>query len=411
MNNQYFINEISDVVTNGNMAILSNRFTGKWIKIPIECYEAIKYSIENSIPVNNIIDIFKDVNDQKYFQKVLYNLKDIGLLDEQVIHNLKFSYVPKIVLSITNRCNLKCDYCCVDSTIDNEDILSTEDLKVAIDHVLKLHPQNIILSGGEPLIRKDFFQIINYIKNKYDGKIILCTNATLIKDKDIEYIVDNIHALEISIDGFDEKSCSKVRGKEVFNKVINVIKLLKSNNMKNISLSMVVGKHNANTIDNFYKLNESLGTNAVIRNFSSIGRGYYSSEKYLEDGQLYYIQKDNYSDINDIKSDHCQAGNSQLFVNYDGNIYLCPILQYEDFKIGDIFSLTDELIGKIYKRDLHAFNNFDDLKPKNHISCKSCNLNIFCTGCPAKMYLLKQDKKAFYYNCKHTRENLTKKIW
>ncbi|MDK2565051.1 radical SAM protein [Romboutsia sedimentorum] len=412
MEKKYFNTKISDLVINKNIVIISNNFTGKWIKIPIECYKVIKYSIDQGISINEVITAFKQEEDKNYFKEVIQLLDNIGLLSNKQDNDLKISFIPKVVFSITNRCNLNCDYCCVDSCLENTDTLTTQQIKTSIDNILKLNPQRIVLSGGEPFLRKDFFEIFEYLKGKYDGKIIICTNATLIKEKDIEYIAKNAYSIEISLDGFDEESCAKVRGKGVFNKVVRNIKLLKENGMKNIGLSMVVGNQNAYMVDDFYRLNRNLGTKPTIRQFSAIGRGKDSLNEYLENEKMvHYINENIYTDLSKIKSDYCQAGSSQIFVNYDGNIYVCPLLQYEKFKIGNILNFDNEAIEKLFKRDLDAIKNFNNLKPKNIDSCKKCEINIFCTGCPAKMYTLLENKEVFEYNCKHMKKILLDKIF
>lgn len=413
MENKYFIDKICDIVIKDNTVILSNRLTGKWIKIPIECYEAIKYSLETSIPVNKAIEVFEDEEDQQYFKSVLNCLDNIGLLNADQTYEFEIDFIPKVVFSITNRCNLSCEYCCVDADnyLKKDDVLSTSDIKRAIDKILKLKPQEVVISGGEPLVRDDFYYILEYIKLVYGGKVVLCTNATLIKEEDIEKITNAVYAVEISLDGYDEESCSKIRGKGTFAKVIENVRLLKKSGMKHISLSMVAGEFNEDNVDNFLELNESLGTRAVVRNFSKFGRGKYSY-KYLKDEfAIHYYGVNDFNDLNKLRANNCWAGNLQLFVNHDGNIYLCPLLQYEEFKICHIFDLSDEIIKKVFKRQLPAFSNFDNIKTRNISHCKSCKINLFCTVCPAKVYTLLSDKRAFDYNCNFMKRTLMPKIW
>lgn len=81
MENKYFIDKICDVVSKDDAVVLSNQLTGRWIKIPVECYEAIKYSVETSIPVNQVIDVFEDKADQQYFKSILDRMENIGLLN------------------------------------------------------------------------------------------------------------------------------------------------------------------------------------------------------------------------------------------------------------------------------------------------------------------------------------------
>ena len=61
-------------------------------------------------------------------------------------------------IQLTNRCNLHCLHCCADSgrgDIENE--LSTKEMKDVFKKVVEWNPRRIMISGGEPLLRKDFF--------------------------------------------------------------------------------------------------------------------------------------------------------------------------------------------------------------------------------------------------------------
>ena len=95
-------------------------------------------------------------------------------------------------LVVTFRCNLKCKHCCVSAesisnTISNNEI-DTIAFKKVIDKVTASNPDRIIVSGGEPMIRKDFMEIMQYLRHQYHGKIDLSTNATLINDTNVKDI-------------------------------------------------------------------------------------------------------------------------------------------------------------------------------------------------------------------------------
>lgn len=408
MGTKYFIDKICDVSINNKQVIISNNMNGKWIKIPQECYLAIKYSTENSLSLNEVMSAFEDINDRKYFEKVINKLEYIGLISEKNIKDTTLRFVNKVSISMTNRCNLSCDYCCADSNPVNKDFLSTSDIKLSIDNIMKLNPYVLVFTGGEPLLRSDFFDILEYTKMKFNGKIVLATNATLIKESQIDTLINNIYSLEISLDGYDEESCTEVRGHGVFSRVIKVIELFKAKGFNNITLSMVVGKHNSNDIDKFYKLNEYLGTKPLIRNFMSIGRGKEVNKKYIDNNNAIEYESE---DLSEISASQCTAGNTQISINDKGDVFPCPILEYDEFKMFNILHIDDDIIEKIYTRKLKAFQNFDKLKPKNIESCGNCKINLFCTTCPAKMYLLKQDQLKFDYNCTNTKKHYENKIW
>ncbi|TAN67696.1 radical SAM protein [Paraclostridium sordellii 8483] len=412
MRNRYFVKCICDVMIKNNQVILANKINGKWIKIPIECYKVIKYSIENKLPLDSLEDVFTLYEDKQYFKKVIDKIQELGFVSSSIVDEFKLDRIYLVSFSPTNRCNLKCDYCCVDSKIENKDYLDTNQVKESIDNIVKLNPIVLKISGGEPMLREDFLEILAYAKEKFKGKIILSTNATLIKDSKIDEIINGLHAIEISLDGYDELSCSKIRGKGVFDKVINTVKLIKSKGFDNIRTSLVIGKNNANDVDKFKKLNEELEIEPVIRNFVSIGRGSENSCRYIEDElDIMYIDKDDYKDKNSLSANMCKAGVNQIFIDCKGNVYPCPNLCYEDLKMFNILELEENILNTILDRDMEIFDRFDSLKPVNIETCKDCDINAFCSTCPSQIYTLKNDKNMFEANCKRMKRILEPLVW
>ncbi|MBT2157363.1 SPASM domain-containing protein [Clostridioides difficile] len=74
----------------------------------------------------------------------------------------------------------------------------------------------------------------------------------------------------------------------------------------------------------------------------------------------------------------CNAGNSQIFINYDGDVYPCPSLIKDDYKMGNIF---DNEFVKVIKenktRDLKSLIKLESIYPYNFEKCKDCDVNIF----------------------------------
>ncbi|MCC0629795.1 MULTISPECIES: radical SAM/SPASM domain-containing protein [unclassified Clostridioides] len=412
MEDRFFINDVCDNIINENQVILANKINGKWIKIPIECYKVIEYSIKNKKPLDKLEDVFNFDEDKKYYKQVVDKLEQLGFVSNFIVDKFKLERVNLVSFSPTNRCNLRCDYCCADSKIENKDYLDTEELKEAIDNIVKINPRILTITGGEPLLRDDFFEILSYTKEKFKGKIRLSTNATLIKENQVDEIIDGLYAIEISLDGYDELSCSKVRGKGVFTKVINLIKYIKSKGFNNIGLSMVVGKNNENDIDKFNKINYELGTIPIIRNFMNIGRGNESYIRYLNDElDIGYICEDDYINKNSLNSNMCKAGVNQISIDYKGDVYPCPNLEYDDLKMFNILQFDESMLEKILNRNMEIFDKFDTLKPMNMEECKDCKVNVFCTTCPSKMYTLKNNKEMLNSNCKKMKSILEPIVW
>lgn len=140
-----------------------------------------------------------------------------------------------LIFELTNKCNLNCKWCGVKK---GKDVLSYDKIVSIIE---KNKPRFVEFTGGEPLLRKDIFKLIDYCRSK---KIFVSinTNGTLIDEKVAEKL--NADIIRISVDGL-EKTNDKIRGKGSFKKTLNGINSLKKYNKK-IIISTTVGKVNKN---------------------------------------------------------------------------------------------------------------------------------------------------------------------
>ena len=167
--------------------VLANLDNGTWILIPLSCWKIIQKMDENNISPEEIYARAYDKEDESYLRDVIGKL----LADGFLVSNDKVSStftcdIRKISINLTYRCNLKCKHCCVDakhvSEFTEEDELSTELLKDVLEKAVALNPEQIVLSGGEPMVRKDFMELLQYLRERFKNKISLSTNGLLINE-------------------------------------------------------------------------------------------------------------------------------------------------------------------------------------------------------------------------------------
>ena len=129
-------------------------------------------------------------------------------------------------LELTYRCNLACPYCYVGSERNKKE-LTTDEWKNVIDQIPFYGI--VTLVGGEPLIRKDFVEILGYVSHKVWGKVHVVSNGILITDEIIKaFIKYHLLLLSVSLDGFGENH-DKNRGKDgIFDKIISNLENLKA---------------------------------------------------------------------------------------------------------------------------------------------------------------------------------------
>ena len=140
---------------------------------------------------------------------------------------------PVVIWNLVRRCNLTCKHCYSISTDkDFPGELSTQQIFDVMDDLRSFHVPVLILSGGEPLLRPDIYEISKRAKAMgfYVG---LSTNGTLINEDNIQHIVDvGYDYVGISIDGTKKTHDDFRRHDGAFDAAMNGIRLCKQHGIK-----------------------------------------------------------------------------------------------------------------------------------------------------------------------------------
>lgn len=414
-------------IKKGNKVILCNTKYGGWLKLSSECYDILCNAEKEHLKKGVFFAALYDDDDRNYFEKIIRYLEDIYILETDEVYNNNLN----VTFAITNRCNLQCKHCSADAvTLKEPEAMSTEEVFRAIDKLVECKPNLLCITGGEPLARDDFYEIVKYIRSRYQGLLELMTNGLLINESNIKEIINNFNSVDISLDGYDEYSCAKVRGKGVFQKVIDTVKLFKSYNYDKISLSMVRDKYTYNKTDEFYKLVDSLGIKGITRLYAPLGRGEDNKEelakidndeeKSVNKDDVYGLTIDDLDCIVEMNSSEdkkvfgraCGALKDQFYLGADGYIYPCGAGSIEEFKldsISEIDNIEKYIREEQYKKHSN-YKNISGIMPENVEKCMDCNVNDFCVGCPLYLYLYR--KSGVYSNfCDERKPIFKRMIW
>src|SRR6056300_1379965 len=146
---------------------------------------------------------------------------------------------PYIRLSISDVCNFKCGYCLPDGyktdKSDNRTFIKIEEIRRLVKALSELGVSKIRLTGGEPTVRKDFFDIVKTIKeNSGIKKTVITTNGYHL-DKIAYKIKDSgLDGINISIDSLNRDTFKKVTSHDRLDEILRGIKILKRLDFKNI---------------------------------------------------------------------------------------------------------------------------------------------------------------------------------
>ncbi len=184
------------------------------------------------------------------------------LLTKEVGDFMKDSFgreINYLRVSLTDRCNLRCEYCMPEKGVDklkHEDILSLEDIYEVIKVFVDLGINKIRFTGGEPLVRLGVVDLISKV-SKLDGvkEIAMTTNGTLLEKYAKELKEAGLSRVNISLDTLDREKYKEItRGGDI-NKVLNGINAAKEVGLTPIKINTVlIGGFNEDEISDFVDL-------------------------------------------------------------------------------------------------------------------------------------------------------------
>jgi radical SAM protein with 4Fe4S-binding SPASM domain len=290
---------------------------------------------------------------------------------------------------------------------ESKDELSTEEGKMLIDQIAEVSKPVLVLSGGEPLLRKDVFELASY-GSKKGLKMAMGTNGIAIDDEVAKKLLaSGIKKVAISIDSSEPRIHDAFRGVSgSWEKAISGIKACVRNGV-GVQFNTTVTQQNFDDIDNILKLAEKVGVKDLHLFFLvPTGRGTEIEDitpTMYEQMIRRVLKKSENSDL-DVKptcapqymriadqmgidmsrwSRGCIAGISYCRVYPEGEVTPCP---YLPIKLGNVRETTFKNIWE-NSNILNAMRDFKNLKGR----CGACEYKNKCGGCRARAYGLSSD--------------------
>jgi MoaA/NifB/PqqE/SkfB family radical SAM enzyme len=247
--------------------------------------------------------------------------------------------------------------------------MSFNEISLALKKILEFGVKRVIISGGEPLLRDDFNEILSYA-HSLQLKIEIVTNGTLITDANINLLKQFASEISISLDGANEVQNKATRESGAFHKVIAAIDLLKKNEIR-FNIITVLSLKNVDSIEEIIPFGKKLGAeeHRFIR-FIPIGEGGKHRNWYIDDdrwqGIVTYLQdKEGCAFDGKYFSGDCGAGSEFFVILCNGDISLCTRKAQQGIIIGNI--LRDDLEEIWTNSDKFILKR--EMKQTNCLSC------------------------------------------
>lgn len=336
-------------------------------------------------------------------------LKDLYLNDCPAIPTFHTSalesiqFEKSVSIYLTHKCNLNCKTCYINANKPLQNELNTNDFVKIFAEIKDLDFPMVYFLGGEPLIRKDIFELISMAK-KNGLYVSMSSNGYFINSGVAEKLKNSgLDQIQISIDSADEKTNDFIRGKGSFKRATYAIQSLIKYGVK-VSIGFTITSFYSNVKEmislaerlNVKVLNISvaeqfgraLPNNAVpsknqVREAVESILNLKTKLKLTFNGFRFYLDEKYYEGIgNTIPIDYrsCPAGTNRFVIDSNGNVFGCELLMYDQFVEGNV---RNENISDIWKNGFKIFKHRD--LPEE---CKICPYRKICQGgCPARAYL------------------------
>lgn len=364
-----------------------------------------------NVTMDELKEKFKDAYRRKGLASVIKGIAYFGVR-KPLVPGAPF----QVVWDVTYACNLRCKHCYATAGKALHDELTTDEALDLIDRLDRLGVTIIAFSGGEPLVRKDIFELTSYAAEK-GIYVAIATNGTLItEEKAREMKESGVGYVQISLDGMKETH-EAFRGiKGCFDRAVEGIKnAVKAGLFVNVS--MTVTRFNYEDVPAVVELCEKLGVDWFMHyNFIPTGRGIAESDITPEQREelLKWLYEKNYSSKifllstapqfarvalqcqGEIVPTHfyninagerlrelaefiggCGAGRFYFAIKANGDIQPCVFFP---LKVGNV---REDDLEEVW---LHN-HVFEDLRDKDLLEgCGSCSYRYVCGGCRARAY-------------------------
>ncbi len=294
---------------------------------------------------------------------------------------------------LTYACNLACVHCLSSSGRRDPHELSTDECKAVIDEFERMQIFYVNIGGGEPTIRSDFWELVEYATEHHVG-VKFSTNGSRITDRVADRLAASDYVdVQISLDGATAAVNDAVRGAGSYDTAVTAMGRLARAGFVGFKLSVVVTRQNVDQLDEFKALADHYGAQLRLTRLRPSGRGADVWDELhptaAQQRQLYEWLLAHGEDV--LTGDSffhlagygeslpglnlCGAGRVVCLVDPVGDVYACPFAIHDQFLAGNVRSP-----GGFTEVWRHS-DLFTELRrPQSAGACGSCGHYDSCRG-------------------------------
>ena len=322
-----------------------------------------------------------------------------------LVEQLKSGLDAPICLTweLTYACNLECVHCLSSSGRRDPNELTTDEAKAVLDELHDLQVFYINIGGGEPMIRRDFFELVEYSIGKGIGVKFSTNGAFIDAEKARRLTAMDYLDIQISLDGTDAVTNDAVRGDGSYATAIRAMDRLRDAGFVErngpFKISVVVTRHNVDQLDEFKTLADAYGAQLRITRLRPSGRGadawHDLHPTNAQQRQIYewllangdatserpVLTGDSFFHLNALGDENlpglnlCGAGRVVCLIDPVGDVYACPFVIHDEFRAGNVRDAGG--FSTVWKQS----DLFRELRePQSAGACASCGSFDACQG-------------------------------
>ncbi|GAA3026426.1 mycofactocin radical SAM maturase [Gordonia defluvii] len=311
---------------------------------------------------------------------------------------------------LTYACNLACVHCLSSSGKRDPRELSTEQCKAIIDELQRMQVFYVNIGGGEPTVRPDFWEIVDYATDHQVGVKFSTNGLRITPEVAARLAASDYVDVQISLDGATAEVNDAVRGAGSFDMAVRALENLRDAGFADAKISVVMTRQNVAQLDEFKALADRYNATLRITRLRPSGRGadvwddlhpLPAQQRELYDWLVAHgdrvLTGDSFFHLSAFSSgagsgasgpgvsgagsglpglNLCGAGRVVCLIDPVGDVYACPFAIHENFLAGNI-TTTDGGFQEIWQRS----DLFTSLRePQSAGACTSCNHYDACRG-------------------------------
>ena len=255
---------------------------------------------------------------------------------------------------LTYACNLACRHCLSSSGRRDPAELSTAEAKAVIDELERMQVFYVNIGGGEPTIRPDFWELVDYATAHHVGVKFSTNGVRITPDVAAKLAASDYVDVQISLDGATADVNDAVRGVGSFATAVRAMENLSAAGFRGFKLSVVCTRHNIPQVDAFQAMADRYGAQLRLTRLRPSGRGadvwdelhptaaqqrelydwlLASGERVLTGDSFFHLAGygESLPGLN-----LCGAGRVVCLIDPVGDVYACPFAIHDAFLAGNV---------------------------------------------------------------------------